>query len=53
MPVGALTCTNGRAVASSGSAAFTVTPRCSPLYLVRLWCGGVAQPLEAVGHGPA
>lgn len=25
---------------SSPSVAFTVVPRCSPLYLVRLWCVG-------------
>lgn len=34
-----LTWANGWAGASSGSDAFTVIPRCSPLYLVRLWCG--------------
>jgi hypothetical protein len=41
--VRALTWVNGWAVASSGTVAFTVIPRCSPLDLVRLWC-------EADGH---
>lgn len=34
-----LTWWNGHDTASSGPAAFTVVPRCSPLDLVRLWCG--------------
>lgn len=35
----ALTCANGRRAGPSGSATFTPIPRCSPLDLVRLWCG--------------
>lgn len=45
-----LTWANGSAVASSGSAAITVIPRCSPLDLVRLWCGVVASPQVITGH---
>lgn len=43
-----LTWANGRAVASSGPDACTVIPRCSPLCLVRLWCGRGA--LATVGR---
>lgn len=42
--VRSLTWVNGRIAASSGWAAFPVVPRCSPLVLVRLWCG------RATGH---
>ncbi|GGT25436.1 hypothetical protein GCM10010254_52510 [Streptomyces chromofuscus] len=38
-PVCALTWANSLGAAPSVSAAFTVVPRCSPLHLVRLWCG--------------
>ncbi|WP_405559161.1 hypothetical protein OHV08_34935 [Streptomyces canus] len=38
-PIWGLTWPNGRAAASSAALAFTVIPRCSPLELVRLWCG--------------
>jgi hypothetical protein len=45
--VRALTWGNGRIVASSGWVDFPAIPRCSPLDLVRLWCG------RATGHrGP-
>lgn len=48
-----LTSTNGSGATSSGWAAFTVIPRCSPLDLVRLWCGrgvlaAVARPTGSV-----
>lgn len=39
-PVRALTWANGWTSVPPGSVAFTVVPRCSPLDLVRLWCGG-------------
>lgn len=39
----ALTWADGRGVVPSGLAAFPVIPRCSPLYLVRLWCTGVVS----------
>ena len=35
----ALTWADGRGVVPSSLAAFPVIPRCSPLLLVRLWCG--------------
>ncbi|GAA2901734.1 MULTISPECIES: hypothetical protein [Streptomyces] len=37
-----LTWANALGMAASGRAAFTVVPRYSPLYLVRLWCGGLS-----------
>lgn len=42
----ALTRANGRAGAPSGSATFTVIPRCSPPDLVQLWCGHSSSPLR-------
>lgn len=48
----ALIWANGRGAASSGRAAFTVTPRCSPLDLVRLWCGELCCSLAAPVSGP-
>lgn len=38
-PVRGMTWANGYGMASLDSPAFTVIPRCSPHYLVRLWCG--------------
>jgi hypothetical protein len=38
-----LTWANGCGAASSGPAAFTVVPRCSPLVLVHLWCGDAVR----------
>lgn len=39
-PIGALTWASDCPVALPGSTAFPMIPRCSPLDLVRLWCGG-------------
>jgi hypothetical protein len=42
---------NGLVEASSGSVAFTVVPRCSPLDLVRLWCGVGRSHLRVTHRG--
>ena len=47
----ALTCANDSGMASLGSAVVTVVPRCSPLDLVRLWCGGLRAGAFTCVHG--
>lgn len=53
VPIRTLVCENGLAMASLGSAPFTVGPRCSSLDLVRLWCGpsacGIGGPAAQTG----
>ena len=43
---GSLTWANSRCATSSGWVVFTVIPRCSPLYLVRLWCRAAAPSVR-------
>jgi hypothetical protein len=43
---------NGPGAALSALPVFTVVPRCSPLDLVRLWCGVLCCSAGRGGEGP-